>query len=307
MLDKPSLQTLLEVQNHFALPSPVLVEKDWYVVTALAAINSADLKPFRLVFSGGTALSRGHRVIRRMSEDIDLKIVSDKPPSRSDLRKLRDIVTDALLQAGFEFDPENKAHRDSGNATRYTVYRLPYAPQVQGEGALRPEIKIETSVWPLRLPPVERTVISFRAEAFKQPPEVPFIPCVAITETAAEKFVALTRRVGTELADAGVPHDKDLVRHVYDLHAIRTHHAAADILALVRKIIPDDVKAYGNQFPAYRENPVAETLRAVVGLATDGRFADDYGTFLRDMVYGEAVEFKTALATVSSLADGLRT
>lgn len=306
MLDKPSLQTILEVQKHFALPSPVLVEKDWYVVTALAAINSADLKPFRLVFSGGTALSRAHRVIRRMSEDIDLKIVSDKPLSRPDLRRLRDIVTDALLRAGFEFDPDNKAHRDSGNATRYTVYRLPYAPQVQGEGALRPEIKIETSVWPLRLTPVERSVISFRAEAFKQPPEVPSIPCVAITETAAEKFVALTRRVGTELADAAVPHDKDLVRHVYDLHAIRTHHVAADILALVRQIIPDDVKAYGNQFPAYRENPVAETLRAVKGLATDARFADDYKTFLRDMVYGEAVEFKTALATVSSLADGLK-
>lgn len=77
MRDKPSLQDLLEVQRQFELPSPVLVEKDWYVVTALAAINTADVKPFRLVFSGGTALSRAHRLIRRMSEDIDLKIVSE--------------------------------------------------------------------------------------------------------------------------------------------------------------------------------------------------------------------------------------
>jgi hypothetical protein len=99
--DKPSLQDLLEVQRRFELPSPVLVEKDWYVVTALAAINTADVKPFRLVFSGGTALSRAHRLIRRMSEDIDLKIVSDQPRSRLELRKLRDIVTGALLQAGF--------------------------------------------------------------------------------------------------------------------------------------------------------------------------------------------------------------
>lgn len=55
LLDRPSLQDLLEVQWHFELPSPVLVEKDWYVVRALAAIHSADLKPFRLVFGGGTA------------------------------------------------------------------------------------------------------------------------------------------------------------------------------------------------------------------------------------------------------------
>lgn len=79
------------------------------------------MKPFRLVFSGGTALSRAHRLIRRMSEDIDLKIVSDEPRSRLELGKLRDIVTNALLRAGFQFDPENAAHRKSGNATRYTV------------------------------------------------------------------------------------------------------------------------------------------------------------------------------------------
>ena len=77
MSDRPSLQDLLEVQHHFALPSPALVEKDWYVVRALAAISLARNAPFRLVFGGGTALSRAHRLIRRMSEDIDLRIVTD--------------------------------------------------------------------------------------------------------------------------------------------------------------------------------------------------------------------------------------
>lgn len=54
--DRPSLQDLLEVQKHFGLPSPALVEKDWHVVKALAAIVAVDAAPFRLVFSGGTAL-----------------------------------------------------------------------------------------------------------------------------------------------------------------------------------------------------------------------------------------------------------
>jgi len=304
--DKPSLQDLLEVQKHFDLPSPVLVEKDWYIVRALAAINNADVKPFRLVFSGGTALSRAHRLIRRMSEDLDLKIVSDEPRSRPELRKLRDDVTRALLHVGFQFDPENAAHRDSGNASRYTIYRLPYAPLVTGEGALRPEIQIETAVWPLRLPSVERSVTSFLAEAFKQPPEVPSICCVALVETVAEKFVALARRAGAELADAGGPRDKTLVRHVYDLHVIRSHYDPAEVIALAREIMRADVEAYAHQFPAYRENPIAETLWAVGWLATDDRFASHYAAFLRYMVYGEAPDYKTALATVSALAEGLR-
>lgn len=306
MPDKLSLQDLLEVQRHFDLPSPALVEKDWYVVKALAAINAADVKPFRLVFGGGTALSRAHRLTRRMSEDIDLKIVSDEPRSRPELRKLRDTITSALLEAGFQFDPENAEHRDSGNATRYTIYRLPYPPLVTGQGALRPEIQIETAVWPLRLPSVKQSVISFWAEAFKQPPEVPSIACVALTETIAEKFIALTRRAGAELADAGGPRDKTLVRHVYDLHAVRSQYDLAAVIALAKEIMRADVEAYGHQFPAYRRDPVAETLRAVDGLAADDRFASAYAMFLQDMVYGEAPDFDTALATVSKLADSLR-
>jgi predicted nucleotidyltransferase component of viral defense system len=109
--DKPSLQDLLEIQQHFGLPSPALVEKDWHVVKALAAIAAADTKPFRLVFGGGTALSRAHDLIRRMSEDIDLRIVGVEKPTRGQLRKLRGTITRALLDAGFAFDPENPEHR----------------------------------------------------------------------------------------------------------------------------------------------------------------------------------------------------
>ena len=79
--------------------------------------------------------------------------------------------------------------------------------------------------------------------------------------------MALTRRAGAELAEAGGPRDKTLVRHVYDLHAVRAHYDPAAVIALAREIMLADVEAYGHQFPAYRENPVAETLRAVAGLA----------------------------------------
>jgi hypothetical protein len=284
-----------------------MVEKDWYVVKALVAITTADTAGFRMVFGGGTALSRAHRLIRRMSEDIDLKIVSASPPTRPALRRLRDTLTNALLEAGFQFDPENPEHRESGNASRYTLYRLPYSPIAVGQGILRPEIQIETAVWPLRLPPIERPVISFVAEAFSRPPEVPAISCVAIPETIAEKFVALTRRAGAEIAEAGGPRDPTLVRHIYDLHVIRSHYDAAEVAALARTIMTADAKTYGHQFPAYRDNPIAETFRAVEGLGRDPDFAARYAAFRRDMVYGESPEFAAAFATIQALARRLRT
>lgn len=54
--DKPTPQDLLEVQRHFGLTSPALVEKDWHVVKALGAITAAKTAPTRLVFGGGDRL-----------------------------------------------------------------------------------------------------------------------------------------------------------------------------------------------------------------------------------------------------------
>jgi hypothetical protein len=99
------------------------------------------------------------------------------------------------------------------------------------------------------------------------------------------------------------------VRHIYiyDLHVTRAHYDAADAIELARAIIPADAEAYGHRFPAYRNNPVAETRRAVAGLASEAGFAARYATFVRDMVYGkERPEFGTALATITALAGRLK-
>jgi len=95
--DDITLQDLLEVQEYFGLPRAALVEKDSHVVQALAAIIAIDKTRFRLVFGGGTALSRAHRIIRRMSEDIDLRIVSDREPTRPTAPGLENSLLLALV------------------------------------------------------------------------------------------------------------------------------------------------------------------------------------------------------------------
>lgn len=306
MSDKPSLQDLLEIQQHFGLPSPALVEKDWQVVKALAAIAAADTKPFRVVFGGGTALSRAHGLIRRMSEDIDLRIVGIDRPTHGQLRKLRHTITQALLDAGFAFDPENLERRTTMYEGRYTIYRLPYAPSAEGEGALRPEILIETAVFPLRRPGIERPVMSFMAEGRGEPAEVPSIECTSLVETSAEKFVALTRRAGAELVGLRDKRDPTLVRHIYDLHVIRDLYDAADVATLAREVMAADADLRRKDFPAYQADPIAETLKAVEGIVADEEYRAAYAGFCRDMVYGDDVpDFDTAIATLKELAQRL--
>lgn len=305
MRDNPTLQELLEVQSYFGLPSPALVEKDWYVVKALAAIATVNTSPLRLVFGGGTALARANKLVKRMSEDIDLKIVADVEPSRPELRRIREAITESLLSIGFQFDPKNPAHRHSRNESRYTIYQLPYTPIASGLGALRPEIQIETTVSPLRHATIDLPVSSFIAEAFQRPAEVTRISCVSVTETAAEKFISLTRRTAVELADARGSRDQTLVRHIYDLHVIREHYDAGEVAVLAKEIMVQDAEEFANQFPAYRDNPIAETKRAIQALAIEAVYAQRYAIFLRDMVYGESANYADCIKTLKSIANFL--
>lgn len=306
MSDNPTLEQLLEVQEHFGLPGPALVEKDWYVVKALAAVAAAGTGDFRLVFGGGTALSRAHKLITRMSEDVDLKIFRDKPPSRGELRKLRTVITDALLGAGFVFDPDNEKHRLSMYQGHYTKYQLPYKPIAEGKGILRPDVQIETAVFPLRRDAVDKPVISFIAEAYGRAPELPKIACSSVLETAAEKFVALTWRAGSELAGLRAERDPTLVRHIYDLHMIRDAYDMKAAAALSYEVMLADAATRGDSFPAWKKDPLGETLRTIERIPKDKVFVGGYATFVRDMVYGDKPEFSTAMRTLNTLADHLK-
>jgi hypothetical protein len=135
---------------------------------------------------------------------------------------------------------------------------------------------------------------------------VPDIPCVAIKQTAAEKFVGLTRRVGVEMADTGRERDATLMRHIYDLHVIRPHYDPAEVAAMALPIMEHDADEFGQHLPAYRGDPVAETLRALTGLQGDVDYARSFAHLLDDMVYGKRIAFETALATLAEVAAQLK-
>lgn len=303
---------LREVQAYFRLPSIGLVEKDLEVVRAIAAIAALDASPFTLIFGGGTALARAHKIVRRMSEDVDFKIVpkAAAPTSRSGLRralaKLRGQVRDALHEAGFVFDPKDDHAQHSQNEDRYTVWRLPYTSITGVSQGLRPEIKLELTYAPMRQPAVSLPVSSFVTEATGEQPDIAHIACVGLNETAAEKLIALTRRTAMDLAgltrgDA----DPTLVRHVYDLHAMRDLVESATVASLAVDIAAADAIEFRNQYPAYADDIAGETRKALAALQTDTIHRQRYDDFISAMVYGERGKFHEAIGTILSLADAL--
>jgi hypothetical protein len=287
-LSDETSRELREVQAFFRLPSVGLVERDIHVVRAIVALAALDAMPFDLVFGDGTALA--HRIIRRMSEDVDFKIVPRPaaPVSRSALRQqlaaLREKVTVALKEVGFAADP---AQITSRNENRYTVWHLPYASDTGAGEGLRATIQIEMTYAPLQQAPVTLPVSSFAAEAMRRPPEVPAMPCVSVPETAGEKLVALTRRTAMELAGLSRDPDPTLVRHIYDLHLMQGHIDPRQVAVLARAIAADDAKEFRNQYPAYAADIAGETRKALDALHTDPVHRKRFDDFMIAMAYGE--------------------
>jgi len=308
-LSDERLRELLEVQAHFRLPSVALVEKDLHVVQAIAALTTFDAAPFRLVFGGGTALARAHRLVRRMSEDVDFKVVplAAAPVSRSALRRqldqLRHRVSTELQSAGFTFDAADKSVAWARDEGRYAVWQLPYRGGTGAGEGLRPAIKVELNYAPLRQPTVTLPVRSFVAEALNRPSEVVGIACVSVVQTAAEKLVSLTRRTAMEMAGASRDPDPTLVRHIYDLHMMRESVDPATVADLARAIAAADAQEFASQYPAYAADIAGETHKAMDALCSNPLHRERYARFMADMVYGERPEFGAAIATVAAAVE----
>ena len=55
---------------------PSFIEKDWFVTQVVAALAAFQYEEFEFVFTGGTALSKAHSLIKRFSEDADFLVIA---------------------------------------------------------------------------------------------------------------------------------------------------------------------------------------------------------------------------------------
>jgi len=296
-----------DVTDALELPSSQVVEKDFRVVEILSAIVSAPLPPgARLVFAGGTCLARAHKLVSRMSEDIDLKVVVDpSPASKSALRtvlsKTKTAVYAAILEAGFQ-EPTVVAKNDNRNVSFEVWYRDPE----KVDGPLRPHLLVELTYSPPKLPTVWRNMCSFVNQATRQDAEITKLECVSIEETAAEKLVSLTRRTAGDLEGTKPDaHDPFLVRHVYDLHWLLLHVDRETVLGLARGIANSDAEQFASWFPSYQKDPRGWTQRALEHLERDEKCHTSYALFLERMVYGERTTYTEAFRSVAQLGGNL--
>jgi len=301
---------ILDVRNESlsSLP-PGIFEKDLLLTQALRHIASTDTDGVGLVFCGGTCLSKAHRLIERMSEDVDFKLVVPEGLSRTArskrLSQFKKRMALVFQEAGFQVPPEQVVARDENS---YIAMNLLYESRFPPVASLRAEIKVEFNARPPVLPTAPLPIRSMLAELITDNSDEFQIECISVDETLAEKVLSFLRRTAEVRAGRNrAQYDDRLVRHLYDVRAIAAHPdrlsnqlSHAHFAALV----VGDAAQYRNQYPEFEHNPVGQMREVLQALhAQPKEFERDYLQFVDELVFGETVSFTQARSTFTQLAD----
>lgn len=286
----------------------VFVEKDWLVTQVIGIISSVKHEGIEVVFSGGTALSKAHRILNRFSEDIDFRVLTesslDKPSTlRAALSKFKHAIIERLQEEGFPIEDRHVRARDNN---RFFAIEIEYWSDFPGTDSLRPYIQLEMACRRTQLPYMKLPVGSLLNEVANQPAEVTGIPCIDPVESAADKISAVSWRIPNRVR--GSKRDNpSIVRHIHDLALLKDRALASpDFLRLVEKSLRDDADR-GRNDPSLQGIPMVEKLKHAMSiLTTDPLYEQEYNQFVVEMSYakkGQIPDYKGALSALQQLVD----
>jgi hypothetical protein len=124
---------------------PAFIEKDWYVVQLIGLLISTDLFGAKLIFTGGTALAKAHRLLQRFSEDIDFRLILSKDVSltRTGKRRLLSKIREHLQAVLTTHFPPNTVQWKARDENHFFSFDIEYPSVFAPSAVLRPHIQME--------------------------------------------------------------------------------------------------------------------------------------------------------------------
>jgi hypothetical protein len=302
---------ILDVTGEGLTPLPAAaLEKDLLVTEILQRMQPLDTGEIKLVFCGGTSLSKAHRLIERMSEDIDFKVIVPEGLSRSvrskQLSRLKNQLANFLVDEGYIFPDETPFARDENN---YVSFPIRYSSRFLSVASLRPEIKVELSARTSLLPLEHLPVRSILGELVDVNALGVLIDCQNVQESLGEKVLSFLRRTAEAMSGRNrTEYDDRLIRHIYDVSVIyrRSYSPLSELTGSVfQDMVAADALRFSRQYPEFRINPAGEMRKALERLSSDEELVKQYTRFVDELVYGNPVPFAIAQEDFIYLAEQL--
>ena len=291
------LELIQATADHIRIPA-VHVEKDYWVSRVLKRLHDSDHCE-KVVFKGGTSLSKAHRLIERFSEDIDLALKRDENLGDSARRRLIKSI-EATITRDLEYRPDHPGESKHGRF-RKTAHAFPMRTDAIGLGQVSDTLLVEINSFadpePSSPMPIATLIHDFlvatgRPELVRRHELDPFsIHVLSVERTLCEKIMGLVR-AGHEANPA--QEFRRRIRHFYDLVIIMrvdsyrqfvNSDAFVDLVTEVRESDRASMPgAHAWLSPSLSEATIVTDSRSLWSQVR----SEFQGSF-RDMVYGDSI------------------
>jgi hypothetical protein len=305
------------------------IEKDFIVSAALNVLFGEDSpEAKKLVFKGGTSLSKGHRLIERFSEDIDLVIVraelgfeGDRDPMNPDLsgkkrEKLRDeLVAEAgkhvqtslrpLLRDAFgPFGATIETEEGSDDQTLLIAYPSAFDEKDDYVSSI---VKLELGARSATLPAQTLEISPYLADGLNLDLTATGIHTIAAERTFLEKLVLIHGR-HCKYRDRGEIHNNANreSRHYYDL--AKMAESVGTVALHNGELIEDAIRHSALAFPsswARYDEALAGNLLIQPPKDMLVELKRDY-TKMSPMIFGDVPEFEWVMSKIEKIDEQFR-
>jgi hypothetical protein len=305
--------------------SEAIVEKDFWVCWTLKQLFAIDALRNRLLFKGGTSLSKIYHAINRFSEDIDLAVdyvalgfTGDRDPRRDGLSKtgratiLAEMMVVCQQYIGNEFIAvlRGRCEEILDNGEDWTlavseqdanVVRFQYPSAATTLDYIKPQVILELGTHSEFVPRDRFTVRAFAAEEF---PALFSEPDVAVTSLLAKR--TFWEKATILHAEYHRPTEKALPdrysRHYYDLAMLAQSPLRGDALAdlaLLEQVVHHKQAFYPSGWAKYDLAHVG-SLRLVPTEERRAALERDYRS-MSVMIFGDPPPFGEIIEVLAAL------
>ena len=309
--------------------SSEIIEKDFWVCWTLLQIYRLTGLP-KIIFKGGTSLSKAFGIIKRFSEDIDLVINrhelgfnDENDPANQEATNLRNrtvekLRTTCLKVIAEEFLPQLQAQvasiigpkgwsleiDDSASESDTLLFKYPEGlPNAQGSSYIRRVVRLELGCRGDQIPCEDATVKSYAAELNPDLFTIPEADVLVISpeRTFWEKATILHREFYR--FEAGRELNERVFRHYDDLVVISQHKRGMSAMTEYSYLL-EEVVAHKQHF--FREGTARYDLakRKTLKLAPSKRLREDLRKDydkMKEMYFGSEPDFDTVMGAIDEL------
>lgn len=327
MADDKSRKIMIErVLEHVKLP-PQSIEKDLWVTQVLHALFSLPMSD-KLIFKGGTSLSKAWNLIDRFSEDIDLAIdpvflgLPEGDPTKKQIKKLRKasslyVAEELAMMLRTRFaemglsewltvavQPNGEGDNTYPEPRQlYVRYRSMYPDQL---GYLLPMIVLEISARSLMEPvaPVEVSSLFSQHLPIRDIAPVPVVTAVA-GKTMIEKMFLLHEMFSVD--GHGLRAERKS-RHLYDLYKMMSHRFADE--AIKDDALWETIRHHREIYTSVNGMDYAPDVRNRLVLVPRPDIMDawkaDYEQMISNMIYGDKPSWDKLIVAMTELQERVR-